>query len=101
MRKLIGEVGAATRFRLVFGALLPMMTSRSPIDYIVARRPWKRIGSGPAIGAAGGPGAVRYAESVVFGERLLFFFERTRADGAHELCMSSARLSGSGRGSSG
>ena len=63
-------------------------------------RTWERIGSGPAIGAAGGPGAVRYVESVVFGERLLFFFERTRADGAHELCMSSAPISGSGRGSS-
>jgi len=63
-------------------------------------RTWERIGSGPAIGAAGGPGAVRYVESVVFRERLLFFFERTRADGAHELCMSSAPISGSGRGSS-
>ena len=52
-------------------------------------RTWERMGSAPAIGAAGGPGTVRYAESVVFGERLLFFFERTRADGAHELCMSS------------
>jgi hypothetical protein len=61
-------------------------------------RTWERIGSGPAIGAAGGPGTVRYVESVVFGERLLFFFERTRADGAHELCMSSAPLSGPGLG---
>src|SRR5256885_16295518 len=61
-------------------------------------RTWERIGSGPAIGAAGGPGTVRYVESVVFGERLLFFFERTRADGAHELCMSSPPISGSGRG---
>jgi hypothetical protein len=64
-------------------------------------RTWERIGSGPAIGAAGGPETVRYVESVVFGERLLFFFERTRADGAHELCMSSAPVSGSGRGSPG
>ena len=64
-------------------------------------RAWERIGSGPAVGAAGGPGTVRYVESVVFGERLLFFFERTRADGAHELCMSSAPLSGSDRGSPG
>jgi len=63
-------------------------------------RTWERIGSGPAIGAAGGAGTVRYVESVVFKERLLFFFERTRADGAHELCMSSAPISGSGRGSS-
>jgi len=61
-------------------------------------RTWERIGSWPAIGAAGGPGTVRYVESVVFGERLLFFFERTRADGAHELCLSSAPVSGSGRG---
>jgi hypothetical protein len=53
-------------------------------------RTWERIGSGPAIGAAGGPGTVRYVESVVFRERLLFFFERTRSDGAHDLCMASA-----------
>ena len=64
-------------------------------------RTWERIGSGPAIGAAGGPRTVRYVESVVFGERLLFFFERTRADGAHELCMSSAPLSESDRGNPG
>ena len=64
-------------------------------------RTWERIGSAPAVGAAGGPGTVRYAESVVFGQRLLFFFERTRVDGAHELCMSSAPISGSGRGSPG
>jgi hypothetical protein len=57
-------------------------------------RTWERVGSGPAVGAAGGPGTVRYVESVVFRERLLFFFERTRADGAHELCVSSAPLSG-------
>jgi hypothetical protein len=64
-------------------------------------RRWERIGSGPAVGAMGGPGTVRYVESVVLGERLLFFFERTRADGAHELCVSSAPLSGADRGSSG
>lgn len=60
-------------------------------------RTWERIGSGPAIGAAGGPGTVRYVESVVFGDRILFFFERTRADGAHELCTSSMPVSESGR----
>jgi hypothetical protein len=60
-------------------------------------RTWERIGSGPAIGAAGGPGTVRYVESVVFGDRLLFFFERTRADGAHELCTSSIPVSELGR----
>ncbi len=64
-------------------------------------RTWARLGSEPAIGASGGPGTVRYVESVVFGERRLFFFERTRTDGAHELCMSSAPVSGSGRGSPG
>ena len=58
-------------------------------------RVWERVGSAPAIGAAGGPGTVRYAESVVLGDRLLFFFERTRADGAHELCTSSMPISGS------
>jgi hypothetical protein len=60
-------------------------------------RTWDRLGSGPGIGAGGGPGTVRYVESVVFAERLFFFFERTRAEGAHELCMSSAPLSGSDR----
>jgi hypothetical protein len=60
-------------------------------------RTWERIGSAPAIGSAGGAGTVRYVESVVVGERLLFFYERTRADGAHELCMSAAPLSGSAR----
>ena len=64
-------------------------------------RSWERIGSAPAIGAAGGPGTVRYVESVILGERLLFFFERTRADGAHELCVSSAPLSGADPGRSG
>jgi hypothetical protein len=64
-------------------------------------RTWERIGSAPAIGSAGGAGTVRYVESVVVGERLLFFYERTRADGAHELCMSAAPLSGSGRGTPG
>ena len=64
-------------------------------------RTWERLGSAPAVGAAGGQGTVRYVESVVFGERLLFYFEGTRADGAHELCMSSAPVSGSGRGSPG
>ena len=64
-------------------------------------RTWERIGSGPSVGAAGGPGTVRYVESVVFGERLLFFFERTRADWAHDLCVSSAPVSGWGRDSPG
>ena len=60
-------------------------------------RTWERIGSGPAIGAAGGPGTVRYVESVVFRDRILFFFERTRLDGAHELCTSSIPISESVR----
>jgi hypothetical protein len=64
-------------------------------------RTWERIGAGPAVGAAGGRGTVRYVESVVFGERVLFFFERTRADAAHELCVASAPLSESDRGSTG
>jgi hypothetical protein len=62
---------------------------------------WERIGSGPMVGAAGGPGTVRYVESVVFEERVLFFFERTRRDLAHELCMASAPISESARDSSG
>lgn len=64
-------------------------------------RTWERMGSAPAVGAAGGAGTVRYVESVVFGSRLLFFFERTRTDGAHELCTSSVPISESDRGSPG
>jgi hypothetical protein len=64
-------------------------------------RTWERIGSGPLVGAAGGPGTVRYVESVVLGEKLVFFFERTRPDAAHQLCMAAAAFSGSDRGSSG
>src|SRR5438309_2211577 len=45
-------------------------------------RRWLRIGDRPGVGAAGGPGTVRYVESVVHRGRTLFFFERTRADGA-------------------
>ena len=60
-------------------------------------RTWERMGSAPGVGAAGGPGTVRYVESVSVGERLLFFYERTRADGAHELCVSAAEVSGSDR----
>jgi hypothetical protein len=41
-------------------------------------RSWERMGRGPAVGASGGPGTVRYVESVVSGERRLFFFECTR-----------------------
>jgi hypothetical protein len=60
-------------------------------------RTWERLGSGPAIGAAGGPGTVRYVESVIFRDRIRYFFERTRGDGAHELCTSSIPVNGSGR----
>jgi hypothetical protein len=49
-------------------------------------RQWDRVGSGPAVGSPSGPGAVRYVESVADGDRLRLFFERTRHDGAHELC---------------
>ncbi|HTD63932.1 MAG TPA: hypothetical protein VK732_04245 [Verrucomicrobiae bacterium] len=64
-------------------------------------RTWERIGSGPAVGAAGGPGTVRYVESVVVGDSVRFFFERTRADGSHELCTSSTPLSEWDRGNPG
>jgi hypothetical protein len=53
-------------------------------------RRWTRLGAGPAVGSAGGPGTVRYVESLVIGERVLFFYERTRRDGAHDLCVSQA-----------
>lgn len=64
-------------------------------------RTWQRVGSAVAIGSAGGPGTVRYVESIVVGESVRFFFERTRADGSHELCTSSVPLSGWGRDSLG
>jgi hypothetical protein len=62
---------------------------------------WERVGSGPTIGAAGGPGTVRYVESVVVRDSVRFFFERTRADGAHELFTSVTALSELERGSPG
>jgi hypothetical protein len=49
-------------------------------------RHWDRLGNAPAVGSAGGPGTVRYVESVAIDGAVRFFFERTRADGAHELC---------------
>ena len=61
-------------------------------------RTWQRVGAAPAVGSPGGAGTVRYVESVAVGERVLFFFERTRADGAHDLCVS--ELSGSAPGTS-
>ena len=51
---------------------------------------WTRIGDRPLLGSAGGPGTIRYVESLAIGERVLFFYERTRRDGAHELCLSEA-----------
>ena len=53
-------------------------------------RRWTRLNDGPVVGAAGGPGTVRYVESVVHRDRTLFFFELTRDDGAHELRVSQA-----------
>jgi hypothetical protein len=53
-------------------------------------RRWERVGDGPGVGSAGGPGTVRYVESVAARDGILFFFERTRKDGAHELCVSRA-----------
>jgi hypothetical protein len=61
-------------------------------------RSWERAGERPAVGSAGGLGTVRYVESVVLGEKVLFFYERTRADGAHDLCVSA--VSGSDLGTS-
>ena len=55
-------------------------------------RTWERIGNGPAVGAAGGPATVRYVESVTVRGFVLFYFERTRPDGAHELCVSGSVL---------
>ena len=49
---------------------------------------WTRIGDRPQLGSAGGPGTIRYVESLVIGGRVLFFYERTRRDGAHDLCVS-------------
>lgn len=46
-------------------------------------RRWERLSpDGPAIGAAAGPGAVRYVDITEAGD---VFYEYTRADGAHEL----------------
>ena len=59
-------------------------------------RRWERLGDGPAVGAAGGPGTVRYVESLATPGGTLFFYEYTRPDGSHELRAS--RASGTGPG---
>jgi hypothetical protein len=49
-------------------------------------RHWERIGDGPAIGTARGAGGVRYVEITDAGD---VFYEYTRADGSHDLRMTS------------
>jgi hypothetical protein len=56
-------------------------------------RHWERVGAGPAIGTARGPGGVRYVDIT---EARDVFYEYTRADGSHELRL--ARLERSGTG---
>lgn len=49
-------------------------------------RHWQRLSKdGPAIGASGGPGTVRYVEAVQAADWTRFYYEYTRSDGAHEL----------------
>ncbi|MGN6812957.1 MAG: hypothetical protein ACTHMP_18995 [Thermomicrobiales bacterium] len=49
-------------------------------------RHWRRLSlDGPALGAAGGPGSVRYVEAVQGSDWIRYFYEWTRPDGAHEL----------------
>lgn len=56
-----------------------LVTSDSPT------RAWRRYGDRPAVGAAGGPGTVRYVEAVQTSEWIRFYYEYTRPDGSHEL----------------
>src|SRR3989454_8026223 len=46
---------------------------------------WERLGGGPHVGAAGGPGTVRYVECVQTRRGPRFFLEYTLPDGSHEL----------------
>jgi hypothetical protein len=49
-------------------------------------RTWRRVSvEGPAVGPDGGPGSVRYAETVQGEEWIRFYYEFTRPDGSHEL----------------
>jgi hypothetical protein len=49
-------------------------------------RRWHRLSEeGPAIGSAGGPGAVRYVEAIQTEAWTRYYYEYTRPDGAHEL----------------
>lgn len=48
-------------------------------------RTWTRRGDGPLIGAAGGPGTVRYVEAVQTDQWIRYFYEYTCADGSHQL----------------
>jgi hypothetical protein len=49
-------------------------------------RTWRKLSpDGPAVGNAGGPGTVRYAEAIQGPGWLRFYYEYTRPDGAHEL----------------
>lgn len=48
-------------------------------------RHWHRVGDGPTVGAASGPGSVRYLDSVQTSEWIRFYYEYTRHDGSHEL----------------
>lgn len=57
-------------------------------------RTWRRLGDGPLVGAAGGPGTVRYAEAVREASGIRFYYEYTRSDGSHELRTSLVRGEG-------
>src|SRR5712691_1249031 len=46
---------------------------------------WERLGGGPHLGTAGGPGTVRYVDCVETRRGPRFFFEYTLPDGSHEL----------------
>lgn len=49
-------------------------------------RQWRRLSpNGPAVGAAGGPGTVRYVDAIQSIDWVRFYYEYTRTDGAHEL----------------
>lgn len=49
-------------------------------------RRWQRLSAdGPAVGAAGGPGTVRYVEALQTTTWMRYYYEYTRPDGAHEL----------------
>ena len=61
--------------------------------YSLDLRAWRRVSpDGPLIGAARGPGSVRYVEAVQAPRWIRYYYEYTRPDASHELRTSLVEL---------